>query len=299
MSIRRDKPTRLLQATVSASRGLSPMNKPLVLLRTLAAIVLLVAGLAMSALAITYGQLDGNRHPNVGALLYDWDPTHPGLDEACSGTLIAPTVFLTAAHCDPDRSVSNDEVWISFDADVDPVTSATTLYHGIFVPDPEFDWNHPLGSDTHDVAVLLLDTPVAGITPAQLPQPGLLDQLKATGVLSGLKFTAVGYGISTVTFGGGRPRATPDDGARRYAVSDFLALRPAWLVLSQNPHTGDGGSCAGDSGGPHFLGADTTETNIIVSTTVTGGGICNSTSVTYRLDTESARSFLGDYVTLP
>jgi len=70
-------------------------------------------------------------------------------------------------------------------------------------------------------------------------------------------------------------------------------------VLSQNPHTGDGGSCAGDSGGPHFLGADTTETNIIVSTTVTGGGICNSTSVTYRLDTESARSFLGNYVTLP
>src|SRR5207248_6653986 len=209
MSIRRDKPTRLLQATVSGSRGLSPMNKPLVLLRTLAAIVLLITSLATSALANTYGELDGNRHPNVGALLYDWDPTHPGLDEACSGTLISPTVFITAAHCDPDRTVSNDEVWVSFDADVDPVTSATTLYHGVFVPDPEFDWNHPLGSDTHDLAVVLLDTPVAGITPAQLPQPGLLAQPTATAVLTGLQFTAVGNGIANVTFVGGRRRATP------------------------------------------------------------------------------------------
>jgi len=274
------------------------MSKRIVRLPILGALAVMLL-LVVPAQSVTNGELDGNRHPHVGALLFDWDPTHAGLDQACSGILIAPNVFLTAAHCDPDRSVANDEVWVSFDPDVDPITSATTLYHGVFLPDPEFDWNHPLGNDTHDLAVVLLDTPVAGITPAQLPQAGLLDQLKAARVLNGLKFTAVGYGISAVTFGGGRPTATPEDGARRYAVSDIDALRPAWLVLSQNPHTGDGGSCAGDSGGPHFLGADATETDIVVSTTVTGGGICNSTSVTYRLDTESARSFLGQYVTLP
>jgi len=47
--------------------------------------------------AITYGSPDGGAHPEVGALLapvaYS-DETW----EACSGTLISPTVFLTAAH---------------------------------------------------------------------------------------------------------------------------------------------------------------------------------------------------------
>ena len=52
-----------------------------------------------AAQAITFGQPDGNLHPNVGALVADWDPDSPGPDIFCSGTLIAPTVFLTAAHC--------------------------------------------------------------------------------------------------------------------------------------------------------------------------------------------------------
>ena len=55
------------------------------------------------ALAITYGQPDGNKHPNVGALVGTFDgQTYP----YCSGTLISPTVFLTAAHCGDDARLS-------------------------------------------------------------------------------------------------------------------------------------------------------------------------------------------------
>ena len=66
----------------------------------LAAIALLTAlALAAPARAITYGMPDGNGHPEAGALLAP-QAYSDGTWAACSGTLISPTVFLTAAHCD-------------------------------------------------------------------------------------------------------------------------------------------------------------------------------------------------------
>ena len=64
-----------------------------------------------------------------------------------------------------------------------------------------------------------------------------------------------------------------------------------------NPSTGSGGTCYGDSGGPHFLG----DSNLVVSITVTGDAPCRATDVTYRLDTPWARAFLGQFpgVSLP
>jgi hypothetical protein len=66
-----------------------------------------------------------------------------------------------------------------------------------------------------------------------------------------------------------------------------------------NPHLGDGGTCYGDSGGPTFLGAGDDETSIVAATTVTGDSRCRATNVVCRLDTASARTFLGTYVSLP
>ena len=64
----------------------------------LIAVAALIAALvlpATPALAIIGGEFDGERHPYVGAL--DLRPT--GRRIPCSGTLISPTVFLTAGHC--------------------------------------------------------------------------------------------------------------------------------------------------------------------------------------------------------
>jgi len=79
------------------------------------------------------------------------------------------------------------------------------------------------------------------------------------------------------------------------ATGTLNAINPAWLRISMNRATGNGGTCYGDSGGPNFLG----DTNIVASTTITGDAVCRATNVTYRLDTESARMFLAQYVTLP
>jgi len=75
------------------------------------------------------------------------------------------------------------------------------------------------------------------------------------------------------------------------------AVLPAWLNLAENPSIGSGGTCFGDSGGPHFLGG--VESNLEVALTVTGDAVCRATDKDYRLDTPTARDFLSGFVTLP
>ena len=54
---------------------------------------------AAAGSAITNGVPDGNAHPEVGALLAQ-QAFSDGTWEECTGTLIAPRIFLTAEHCD-------------------------------------------------------------------------------------------------------------------------------------------------------------------------------------------------------
>jgi hypothetical protein len=235
-----------------------------------------------SASAIVNGQLDENRHPNVGALLAP-QAYSDGTWATCSGTLISPTVFLTAAHCDWGL----ERIAVTFASTYVPGVSP--VYWGDWHADPLYSGAQ---GDPHDLAVVVLDTP-PGITPAQLPAAGSLSSLPRNQA-----FTSVGYGAQSVTVDHGPSFHYAD--VRYFATSDtLLAINKAWLRISMNPSLGDGGTCYGDSGGPNFLGAGATETNILAATTITGDFMCRATNVVYRLDTESARSFLGQYVTLP
>lgn len=247
----------------------------------------------LPAQAITYGELDGDQHPNVGALIVQSSRTGEKI-QICTGTLISPTVFLTASHC-TDFLSPDQTVWVSFDSQVEPISDSTTLYSGHAVTNPNYNQTQ---SDPGDIAVVLLDNPVKGIQPAKLPKAYLFDELSAKGGLNDQQFTAVGYGVHEAQTQPGGP-IFPFDGARWVSVSEFNALNPSWLRLSQNNATGDGGACYGDSGGPNFLGSGAEETDLIAGVTVTGDMQCLSTNVVYRLDTPQARDFLDDFVTLP
>jgi V8-like Glu-specific endopeptidase len=242
--------------------------------------------LAATAKAITFGQVDTtNRFPQVGAVIAETD--EPGTKEIlCSGTLISPTVFLTAGHCTAFlESIDVEDVWVTFDPSFD---AASPLIHGSYTTHPLFGTGGR--SNTYDLAVIELDSAATGITPARLPTLNQLSDMS----LRDQRFTPVGYG--TVRNDKRKAGQTFEfDGMRRYADQSFRSLTKAWLNLSMNPSTGSGGTCYGDSGGPHFLAG----TNVVASVTVTGDRFCRATDVTYRLDTPWSREFLGQFVTLP
>ena len=243
-----------------------------------ASAVLAALAVAAPAAAITNGEPDGNRHPNVGGLV---SPTQfsDGTWLYCSGTLISSTVFLTAAHCGED----GERVGVTFDTAYE---AGDRVYAGTFEADPSFNQSQ---SDPHDIAVVTLDRAVRGIAPARLPAAGSLADLPGS-----QQFTSVGYGAYEVTNEPGGHQFLYDD-VRMVATGTLNAITPAWLRISMNPSTGDGGTCYGDSGGPNFLGTSTT----IAAITITGDAVCRATNVVYRLDTESARAFLAQYVPLP
>ena len=253
--------------------------------KTIAAVAAAVAALTFggTALAVFYGEADEDGHPNVGALLAP-QAYSDGTWASCSGTLISSRVFLTAAHCDWGLS----RMAVTFDSVYDAETGKE--YWGNWYADPRY---RGAQSDPYDLAVVVLDEAVEEITPARLPAAGSLSNLPRN-----QSFTSVGYGAQSVIIDQGPAFQYAD--VRYVATSDTLfAINKAWLRISMNPTLGDGGTCYGDSGGPNFLGAGRSETNIVAATTITGDFMCRATNVTYRLDTESARSFLARFVTLP
>lgn len=279
----------------------SKHNLSAALLATAAVTVLLIPSVAR---AIVYGFVDTNNvFTNTGAFIVK-SPTTGNIFPICTGTLISPTVFLTASHCtaffEQDLAPQGYTAFVSFDNPIpfgDLTSNLTKLIPVTqVVTNPGF--NHTQ-SDPGDIGVLLVQaTDTQGITPATLPAAGLLDQLSAQNGLKNAVFTPVGYGLQNRMTGGGPPFFQDMNPVpRMFAFSSFNSLNKAFLRLSQNPSTGNGGTCFGDSGGPNFFNHN--GARLLAAITITGDAVCRSTNVTYRLDTASSRNFLAPYVTLP
>ncbi|MFO1327146.1 MAG: trypsin-like serine protease [Rubrivivax sp.] len=245
---------------------------------------------ASPARAILGGQVDGSGHPQVGAI--DVRPT--GKVIPCTGTLIAPTVFVTAGHCaDFFLSLGIPEARVSFDAvfsDLGTFHTGTLYLHPLYRADPASNRH----DDPHDIAVIVFAQPVTGITPAQLPHAGMLDALGPAG-LGAQAFPVVGYGITRLLGGpeGGGPRDIDrtSAGIRKTGDWRFRSLTADWLRFDMQ----EARACTGDSGAPNFLG----NSRLIVGIGVGGDAACQAMGSDLRLDTESVRAFLGRFVTLP
>ena len=259
-------------------------------LAVLFASVTLVIAMAVPAAAVTNGALDGDAHPYV-VLLVAQDAEGTPLWR-CTGTLMSPTIVLTAGHC-TEEPAAHIEVW--FDADVTDATAHDYPFTGDVggtpYTHPQYD---PDAFFLFDLGVVELDTPfespngVYGV----LPTLNQLDSMKP-GRRS--LFTSVGYGLQA---------AFPDAAAwkdqqlriRMVAHPQLLQVNtPGFtgdysLLLSNNAHTG--GTCFGDSGGPNFIG----NTNVVAGVTSFGiNPTCGGTGGVYRIDRADDLAWLATF----
>ena len=250
------------------------------------AVLVAAAVIASPASSVTTnGFPDNGQHPNVGAILVQL--SSGGFGEVCSGTLVSPTVFLTASHCTAFLEADPRPEFVTFD-ETDVENNPTGLIPATARTNPAYR-----GGYKDDVSVMVLSQPVTGITPARLPALGELDTIPFD---QSTRLTVVGYGTSEkVIVKGENGPQFGFTGDRGYGIGGFNALTKEALKMSQNASHGDSGACYGDSGGPTFLGAAPNDGDTVIAVTSTGDVPCYSTNVSSRTDTPSARAFLSTF----
>jgi hypothetical protein len=264
----------------------------------LLAAVLLVTLAANPAGAITGKFVEDFQHPFVGlAVFYDASGEFIG---RCSGSLLSPSLFLTAGHC--IEGAASARVYFQQDAganydpvtQLDPVTGypETCLTQPCTTSSELISYGYPAGfPQTRDAALLILDEPINLSEYGVLAAAGSLDALATQRGRQAIDFTVSGYGLTYTN-----PAKTISFRERLMASSRLVNLRSALtggfnLQTTNNPGIG-GGTCFGDSGGPVFYGDFSS--NLIVGVTSFGlsSQVCAGVDFAYRTDQAELIEFI-------
>jgi secreted trypsin-like serine protease len=290
------------------------------------AAVVIAALLPTQASAITNGQPDGGAHPYV-ALMQTYDEHNVPL-QVCSGSVVSPTLFLTAGHCVAEPKAAHAELFFDeapqIDIDyllalfLDPNFDGSCDYSPAFNGYPCFgdaggtphaypDFCFECGSGipnrvNRDVAVVTLDKPVpAGRVSryAQLPAAGQADSLANRAPLD-----LVGYGVQEQLQLPGKYVHKPPPffrwagaGQRMRATSELVAgdfaQSDEFLRFTLNADdAGSGGTCFGDSGGPDLMAG--TDTVLAVNSYLTNYN-CAGVGYSQRVDVPDVLTWIASF----
>jgi hypothetical protein len=276
--------------------------------KLIASIAVLASALAIGLVpagAITNGVPDQEGHPYVGLMVAKNAAGVPLW--RCSGTLMAPTVFMVAGHC-TEAPAAQIEIFFSSGfpngiplgagypaAGPNPCVgvtgypctgdvSGTPHTHPLYDPNAFF---------LHDLGVVTLNGSVTGRGFGALPSEGELSTLPKHASM-----TAVGYGLQ---------RSFPPPAAvNNEAVRIRLVAHPFIRDIDSN-FVGDfafvtshdasrGGTCFGDSGGPNFIG----DSNVVGGVTSFGTTFtCKGRNGAYRVDQPDDLEWLATFGLTP
>jgi len=275
-----------------------------------ACVAVLAATVTGVARAIEWGTPDAsNTYAGVGLVVF-YDSAGRPLWR-CTGSLVSPTVVLTAGHCtgldvDLGFAPSRAQVWFSNGY-------PTQIPRGSWLPPAPCEgvaagypctgdvggtphahpgWNgHLTLPNSHDMGVVVLDHAVSLPTYPVAPV-GTLDSLKSKRGQQEMQFIVVGYGVQVEM-----PIVEVAQRTRyvgQVQVTDISsALADGYnLMTTGAPGKGTGGSstCYGDSGGPVFYGSQ-----IVAVTSFGFNPYCKGQSGAFRVDNAQAHTFLAGY----
>jgi secreted trypsin-like serine protease len=199
------------------------------------------------------------KYAAVGALLERGEPF-------CTGTVIAPRVVLTAAHCLVGVSAAN----VTFAIGPNAYAPTSELRVASVKPHPAYDDSDE--DSQHDVGIVVLAED-AGVTPI----PHNTTKLGASWI--GKSATFVGYGVTNGKTGAGI-------GKKRSVTMPLTEVHATDFVYEKR----GANTCSGDSGGP-ALAKNADGDTVVIGVTSWGDEDCTEFGVDTRVD--AYRTFIG------
>jgi hypothetical protein len=252
----------------------------------MAAVFMISCGKDVSASIATQGSTsdiidgteDSGSFPQVCTITWTnpYDPS-VGRFALCTGTLLSPTVLLTAGHCAfvKDWGIGVDPK-VACDPVYDPWGSVEHDGHFELFPSMDPDTYDPFAGP--DVSVFILKEPIEMKRYASLPPENFaVEVFGDVAPFHGPYFTVVGYGVTDTEWTGTR-RVVRN---RYYAMTDlYLGAAPSYTRQ-------------GDSGAPAFLAASRTIMGIDILSGEYEGTLVDGFA---RMDLPEVLEFLHQYV---